>query len=101
MDVCIDTLSNALSAFRGCHLFQHSCISTSRCIVAGLLTGFGLDLLAGLLSGPTVDHATLQLVGVLFSSILMPGLAWALEEQEEKICKLKKERRNAPMNIAS
>eukprot|EP00971_Amphidinium_carterae_P170255 3373318-Amphidinium_carterae.1 len=43
----------------------------------GLLTGFGLDLLAGTLSGPTVDRATLQLVGVLFASIILPGLAWA------------------------
>eukprot|EP00971_Amphidinium_carterae_P000467 9652-Amphidinium_carterae.2 len=40
-----------------------------------LLTGFGLDFLAEKLSGPTVDRATLQLIGVLLSSILLPGLA--------------------------
>eukprot|EP00971_Amphidinium_carterae_P275733 5471233-Amphidinium_carterae.1 len=45
--------------------------------VLGLLTGFGLDLLAGLLSGPTVDRARLQLVGVLLASILLPGSARA------------------------
>eukprot|EP00971_Amphidinium_carterae_P255758 5077727-Amphidinium_carterae.1 len=37
-----------------------------------LLTGLGLDFLAGILSGPTVDRATLQLIGVLFASILLP-----------------------------
>eukprot|EP00971_Amphidinium_carterae_P005642 112000-Amphidinium_carterae.1 len=37
-----------------------------------LLTGFGLDLLAGKLSGPKVDPVTLQLVGVLLASILLP-----------------------------
>eukprot|EP00971_Amphidinium_carterae_P125620 2488587-Amphidinium_carterae.1 len=56
-------------------------IESSRA-VAGLLTGFGLDLLAELLSGPTVDRATLQLVGVLSSSILLPGLAGALVTQQ-------------------
>eukprot|EP00971_Amphidinium_carterae_P063237 1251428-Amphidinium_carterae.1 len=48
-------------------------MSTSSCIVAGLLTGFGLDLLAGQLFGEKVDRATLQLIGVLFTSILLPG----------------------------
>eukprot|EP00971_Amphidinium_carterae_P273566 5429254-Amphidinium_carterae.1 len=38
-----------------------------------LLTGFGLDFLAGMLSGPRVDRATLQLLGVFFASILLPG----------------------------
>eukprot|EP00971_Amphidinium_carterae_P125205 2480760-Amphidinium_carterae.1 len=55
------------------------------CIVAGLLTGFGLDLLADKLSGPTVDRATLQLVAVLFASILLPGVARALVAQLQKI----------------
>eukprot|EP00971_Amphidinium_carterae_P340597 6479032-Amphidinium_carterae.2 len=50
-------------------------MSTSSCIVAGLVTGFGLDLLAGQLSGSKVERATLQLIGVLFASILLPGLA--------------------------
>eukprot|EP00971_Amphidinium_carterae_P209003 4146409-Amphidinium_carterae.1 len=45
-------------------------------IVSGLLTGFGLDFLAVKLSGPDVDTATLQLVSVLFSSILLPGFVW-------------------------
>eukprot|EP00971_Amphidinium_carterae_P020949 413359-Amphidinium_carterae.1 len=76
---------NALIAFRSCHLITYSLISPSSCIVAGLLTGFGLDLLAEKLSGPTVDRATLQLVGLLFSSILLPGLAWALVAQQQKI----------------
>eukprot|EP00971_Amphidinium_carterae_P090133 1784374-Amphidinium_carterae.1 len=52
----------------------------------GLLTGFGLDFLAEHLSGPTVDSATLQLVGVLFSSILLPGLASGLVTQQQKKC---------------
>eukprot|EP00971_Amphidinium_carterae_P128769 2550490-Amphidinium_carterae.2 len=39
----------------------------------GLLTGYGLAFLAGKLSGPTVDRATLQLVGVLSASLLLPG----------------------------
>eukprot|EP00971_Amphidinium_carterae_P348569 6490568-Amphidinium_carterae.1 len=42
---------------------------------SGLLTGYGLDFLAKKLSGPKVDRATLQLVGVLFASIVLPGLA--------------------------
>eukprot|EP00971_Amphidinium_carterae_P026892 530363-Amphidinium_carterae.1 len=54
------------------HVMESSFISTSSCILAGLLTGFGLDLLAGMLFGPRVDRATLQLVGVLFASILLP-----------------------------
>eukprot|EP00971_Amphidinium_carterae_P333487 6468264-Amphidinium_carterae.1 len=33
------------------------------------------------LSGPRVDSATLQLIGVLFSSILLPGLASLLMAQ--------------------
>eukprot|EP00971_Amphidinium_carterae_P274768 5452563-Amphidinium_carterae.1 len=33
-------------------LLKYAFISTSSCIVAGLLTSFGLDLLAGWLSGP-------------------------------------------------
>eukprot|EP00971_Amphidinium_carterae_P055369 1091420-Amphidinium_carterae.1 len=41
----------------------------------GLLTGFGLDFLAEKLSGPDVDAATLQLVSLLFVSILLPGFA--------------------------
>eukprot|EP00971_Amphidinium_carterae_P047462 934888-Amphidinium_carterae.1 len=50
----------------------------SSCTVPGLLTGFGLDFLAGQLSGPSVDRATLQLIGVLFASILLPGIAGAI-----------------------
>eukprot|EP00971_Amphidinium_carterae_P252706 5017195-Amphidinium_carterae.1 len=53
-------------------------MSPQNCIVAGLLTGFGLDFLAEQLSGPTVDRATLQVVGVLLSSIFLPGLARAI-----------------------
>eukprot|EP00971_Amphidinium_carterae_P288026 5717655-Amphidinium_carterae.1 len=45
--------------------------------LAGLVTGFGLEFLAGLLSGPDADSATLQLVGVLCGSTLLPGLAGA------------------------
>eukprot|EP00971_Amphidinium_carterae_P290151 5761029-Amphidinium_carterae.1 len=41
-------------------------------IVEGLLTGCGLDFLAEKLSGPRVDGATLQLIGALFASILLP-----------------------------
>eukprot|EP00971_Amphidinium_carterae_P060861 1204642-Amphidinium_carterae.2 len=41
-------------------------------IVAGFTTGFGLDFLAGRLSGPSNDCATLQLVGTLFVSTLVP-----------------------------
>eukprot|EP00971_Amphidinium_carterae_P237253 4709312-Amphidinium_carterae.1 len=32
-------------------------------IAAGLLTSLGLDFLAGMLCGPNVDRATLQLIG--------------------------------------
>eukprot|EP00971_Amphidinium_carterae_P270855 5374820-Amphidinium_carterae.1 len=65
-----------LIAYRSCHRIQYS--STSSFTIAGLLTGFGLDLLAGQVAGPTVDRATLQLIGVLFASIFLPGLARAL-----------------------
>eukprot|EP00971_Amphidinium_carterae_P271506 5387015-Amphidinium_carterae.1 len=80
-------------------------ISTCSCIVAGLLTSFGLDLLAGKLSGPQVERTTLQLVGVLFASILLPGLARALVTQQQigkaACCsKFIKKGRNALMNIA-
>eukprot|EP00971_Amphidinium_carterae_P250073 4964278-Amphidinium_carterae.1 len=49
-----------------------------------LITGFGLDFLAGLLSGPSIDRATLQLVGTLFASTLVPGLvgAWVALQQK-------------------
>eukprot|EP00971_Amphidinium_carterae_P020396 402044-Amphidinium_carterae.1 len=43
--------------------------------VLGLVTGFGLDFLAGRLSGPRADRATLQLVGMLCASTLVPGHA--------------------------
>eukprot|EP00971_Amphidinium_carterae_P173318 3435998-Amphidinium_carterae.1 len=43
--------------------------------VSGLLTGFGLDFLAGKLSGPGIDSTTLQLIGLLLSSTLVPGTA--------------------------
>eukprot|EP00971_Amphidinium_carterae_P280030 5558864-Amphidinium_carterae.1 len=49
-----------------CKWLDNTCgapFSLYGCIVAGLLTGFGLDFLAEQLSGPTVDRATLQLVG--------------------------------------
>eukprot|EP00971_Amphidinium_carterae_P084843 1678928-Amphidinium_carterae.1 len=62
-------------ALRSCHLMKYSFIYTSSCTVAGLLTGFGLDLFAGKLFGSRVDGATLQLIGVLFASILFPGLS--------------------------
>eukprot|EP00971_Amphidinium_carterae_P035453 697990-Amphidinium_carterae.2 len=78
MDVALAALSNALIASRSCHFKTPSFTSIAGCIVAGLLTGFGLDFLAGQLSGPKVDRATLQLIGVLFASILLPGLARAL-----------------------
>eukprot|EP00971_Amphidinium_carterae_P204150 4051360-Amphidinium_carterae.1 len=87
-------------------MHQDSCPLASSGIVAGLLTGFGLDLLAGKLSGPKVDRATLNLVGLLFSSILLPGLARAVVAQQHKIkkgacwSKFKKEVRNAFVNIA-
>eukprot|EP00971_Amphidinium_carterae_P058669 1160231-Amphidinium_carterae.2 len=72
--------------------------------IAGLLTGYGLDHLAGKLLGPKVDRATLQLVGMLFASILLPGLARALVAQQQKFgkvacCrKLNKEGTNARMS---
>eukprot|EP00971_Amphidinium_carterae_P181039 3591195-Amphidinium_carterae.1 len=50
-------------------------------VLSGLLTGFGLDFLAGQLSGPSVDSATLQLVGVLFASILVPGLVGTQQKE--------------------
>eukprot|EP00971_Amphidinium_carterae_P103474 2048614-Amphidinium_carterae.1 len=50
--------------------------------LAGLITGFGLDFLAGKLSGPSNDRATLQLVGTLFASTLVPGLAVALVDSQ-------------------
>eukprot|EP00971_Amphidinium_carterae_P200102 3971321-Amphidinium_carterae.2 len=53
-------------------------------IVSGLLTGFGLDFLAGKLTGPNIDRATLQLVGLLFASILLPGLAGEVVAQRQK-----------------
>eukprot|EP00971_Amphidinium_carterae_P034912 687450-Amphidinium_carterae.1 len=45
---------------------------------SGLLTGMGLEFLAGKLSGPSVDSTTLQLVGMLFASTLFPGLERAI-----------------------
>eukprot|EP00971_Amphidinium_carterae_P041736 820017-Amphidinium_carterae.1 len=72
-----------LIADRSCHLVKYSSTSTSSCTIAGLLTGFGLAFLAEQLSGPTVDRTTLQLVGVLLSSILLPGLARALVTQHQ------------------
>eukprot|EP00971_Amphidinium_carterae_P235407 4671822-Amphidinium_carterae.2 len=54
------------------------CNYTSKRARAGLLTSFGFDLMAGQLSGPSVDRATLHLIGALFASILFPGLATAL-----------------------
>eukprot|EP00971_Amphidinium_carterae_P049130 968082-Amphidinium_carterae.1 len=54
-------------------------------IVSGLLTGFGLDFVAGKLSGPDADSATLQLVGVLFVSILLPGSVGAQLQPPQKI----------------
>eukprot|EP00971_Amphidinium_carterae_P280440 5567381-Amphidinium_carterae.1 len=62
-------------------------MSTSDKNTHGLLTGFGLDRLAGMLFGPQVDRATLQLVGLLFSSILLPGPTRALVAQQHKIGK--------------
>eukprot|EP00971_Amphidinium_carterae_P045031 885750-Amphidinium_carterae.1 len=53
-------------------------------LFSGLLTSFGLDLLARWLSGPEVDRATLQLIGVLFASVLLPGLARPLLERQQK-----------------
>eukprot|EP00971_Amphidinium_carterae_P348391 6490464-Amphidinium_carterae.1 len=68
------TPSNASIAFRSCHLRKCSFMSTCTFgrIVAGLLTGCGLDFLAGKLSGSRVDGAMLQLIGVLSASILFP-----------------------------
>eukprot|EP00971_Amphidinium_carterae_P266133 5279278-Amphidinium_carterae.1 len=37
-----------------------------------------------MVSGPRVDSATLQLIGVLFASILLPGLASLLMAQQQK-----------------
>eukprot|EP00971_Amphidinium_carterae_P198884 3946782-Amphidinium_carterae.1 len=53
-----------------------------------------------------VDRATLQLVGLLFSSILLPGLARVVMTQQQKnwqrcCSKVNKECRNALMNIVS
>eukprot|EP00971_Amphidinium_carterae_P141134 2796681-Amphidinium_carterae.1 len=47
-------------------------ISNIIALCSGLVTGFGLDFLAGVLSGPNVDRATLQLVGVLCASTVLP-----------------------------
>eukprot|EP00971_Amphidinium_carterae_P189925 3770254-Amphidinium_carterae.1 len=49
-----------------------------------LITGFGLEFLARRLSGPSVDRATLQLVGMVFASTLVPGLAGALVGLQQK-----------------
>eukprot|EP00971_Amphidinium_carterae_P175714 3482789-Amphidinium_carterae.1 len=49
-----------------------------------LLTGCGLDFLAEKASGSRVDNATLQLIGLLFASILMPGFASLLMAQQQK-----------------
>eukprot|EP00971_Amphidinium_carterae_P203246 4033444-Amphidinium_carterae.1 len=43
-----------------------------------------------ILSGPEVDRATLQLVGLLFSSILLPGLARAFVAQQQNLQKIGK-----------
>eukprot|EP00971_Amphidinium_carterae_P346430 6487878-Amphidinium_carterae.1 len=43
-------------------------------LLSGVMTGFGLDLLAAKVSGPSVDDATLQIVGLWLASILFPCL---------------------------
>eukprot|EP00971_Amphidinium_carterae_P260174 5161984-Amphidinium_carterae.1 len=43
-----------------------------------LITGFGFDFLSQILSGSNTDRPTLQLVGTLFASTLVPGLLGAL-----------------------
>eukprot|EP00971_Amphidinium_carterae_P229155 4545539-Amphidinium_carterae.1 len=61
----------------------HSCQpSDFYCLVSGLLTVFGLEFLARKLSGPNIDGATLQLVGLLFASTLLPGLAHVAQRNE-------------------
>eukprot|EP00971_Amphidinium_carterae_P333923 6468947-Amphidinium_carterae.1 len=42
-------------------------------LVSGLVTGFGLEFLAGKMAGPKVDGVTLQMLGLLLASILLPG----------------------------
>eukprot|EP00971_Amphidinium_carterae_P034757 684094-Amphidinium_carterae.1 len=55
----------------------------SKCV--RLLTGWGLDFLAEKLSGPRADSATLQLMGVLFVSIFLPGLASSVRAHQQKV----------------
>eukprot|EP00971_Amphidinium_carterae_P203909 4046620-Amphidinium_carterae.1 len=78
-----DTLSNL--KFVNC--FETLSSYQMRISFAGLLTSFGLDLFAEKLCGPTVDRATLQLVGVLFASILLPGLLGNLWHSNRNIDK--------------
>eukprot|EP00971_Amphidinium_carterae_P088644 1753959-Amphidinium_carterae.1 len=63
MDVFIGHPFKCIDCIQKCHLIIYTFECTSSCTVAGLLTSFGLDLLAGILAGPKVDRATLQLVG--------------------------------------
>eukprot|EP00971_Amphidinium_carterae_P318878 6338576-Amphidinium_carterae.1 len=83
LGVCNGHFTNfhtASSALRNAHFVVLGCIAT------GLITGVGLELLAERLSGPNVDSAALQLVGVLFASTLMPGLARNWERDNENAC---------------
>eukprot|EP00971_Amphidinium_carterae_P143366 2840339-Amphidinium_carterae.1 len=76
MDVCIGLSFKCIGCIQqllSCQVLVYNYFYPT----AGLLTSFGLDLLAGQLCGPTVDRATLQLVGVLCASIFLPGLARA------------------------
>eukprot|EP00971_Amphidinium_carterae_P114719 2272708-Amphidinium_carterae.1 len=71
--IALNKLQVAYNNTRGvslAHLMMDVCIGRS--FKCRLLTSFGLDLLAGKLFGPKIDRATLQLIGVLFASILLP-----------------------------
>eukprot|EP00971_Amphidinium_carterae_P327777 6459310-Amphidinium_carterae.2 len=59
----INCTQSDAGGFQCCHLITYSLTATSTCTAAGLLTSFGLDLVAGQMSSPEVDRATLQLVG--------------------------------------
>eukprot|EP00971_Amphidinium_carterae_P341158 6479838-Amphidinium_carterae.1 len=54
-------------------------------VVTGLITGFGLNFLSSMLYGPSKDRATHQLVGTLFVSTLVPGLAREFAAETTKV----------------
>eukprot|EP00971_Amphidinium_carterae_P301318 5986413-Amphidinium_carterae.1 len=64
----------AVPGFLGVSDFWRWVIGNAVALVSGLVTGFGLEFLAGVFFGPSVDRATLQLMSVMLASTLLPGL---------------------------